>query len=127
MGAGTSIEGAGTGLLLGGEVSVVDLGGLKPHFTVVPQGLFLDAIRDDLSESWRFGAGPELVAYPFVGFDLGVVLERTANDLKPGARLRYFVPFVFVLPYVGVTMIGAEGYPVLETGALLKFPIMLYD
>lgn len=127
VGAATSLDGRGTGLLLGGEASVFDTKGLGPNFTLVPQGFFVDALHDSRSESWRFSLGPELVAYPFVGFDLGLVIERSPDNLGFGARFRYFVPFVLVLPYVGVTVVGSGCGPVLEAGALIKVPLILYE
>jgi hypothetical protein len=128
VGAGTQLDGGGTGLLLGGEFSLFDTAGLGPDlYAFVPQGVFIDALWDRRSSSWRFSAGPELVVCPFVGFDLGAVLERTADDLKFGARFRYFAAFPFVLPYVGVTMVGSVEHPVLEAGALLKIPVPLYE
>jgi hypothetical protein len=127
VGAATHFDGNGTGVLLGGEVSVFDTKGLRSEFTFVPQGLYLDVLRDTHSKSLRFSVGPELVAYPFVGFDLGFVLENTRDELKLGTRLRYFVPFVFVLPYVGFTVTGTEFRTVLESGVLIKVPLILYE
>jgi hypothetical protein len=127
VGAATHLDGNGTGVLLGGEVSVFDTKGLKSDFTLVPQGFYLDVLRDAQSKSLRFSIGPELVAYPFVGFDVGLVLENARDELSLGTRLRYFVPFIFVLPYVGLTITGTEFRTVLESGVLLKVPLILYE
>jgi hypothetical protein len=118
--------GRGTGLLLGGEVSFVDLRSLD-DFNLVPQGGFIDFLHDSQSETWRLSFGPELVACPFVGFDAGLVVELGPRATELGARLRYFMAFVLVTPYVGSTVMFSGQPAIVEAGVLVKIPLSIYD
>lgn len=125
VGAGTRLDGGGTGLLLGGEVSVYHT---RAPFRLFPMGFYLDGLRNRSLDTWRFSAGPELVIYPFVaGFDLGPVVESGHGPLRFGGRVRYFVPFVFLLPYAGVTVMTANRPAVFEAGVLVKLPLILHE
>jgi hypothetical protein len=115
--------GDGTGFLIGGEVSVLDLrhpgdGALNAW------GGYVDFLHDSLSASWRLSAGPEIVFAPGVGFDAGPELELSGAGPHFGMRLRYFAPFVFAAPYLASELMftGRERL-VVEAGLLLKAPI----
>jgi hypothetical protein len=122
--------GEGTSLLLGGEVSIVDM---RRHRTVEwpVLGAYVDVLYDGADETWRGSIGPEFLLYPGIGIDAGFVAESPGEHYehaRAGARLRYFAPALPIIPYFGTTMMfSGEDRVILEFGTLLKVPLLLGD
>jgi hypothetical protein len=132
LGAGWRSEGdhRGLGLLLGGEVSVIDLRRKRISDRVL-FGAYVDGLYDLQAGLARATLGPEM-AVPIgddgfsVGLDAGVALQYDNGGFRWGGRARLFVPFIFFIPYVGHTRIPAAERPATwEFGILLKYPFAL--
>jgi hypothetical protein len=116
--------GSGTGVLVGGELGVLDL---RYPSHAAAFGGYADALYDRESRSFRLGVGPEMVLCPGVGLDAGLLFEGASGGSWLGARVRYFAAFPFVSPYIGETFAFARGHgaPATEIGVLLKYPFEL--
>jgi hypothetical protein len=118
----------GTGLLLGGEASLIALCGGMGIRGLPRGGAYADVLRDQSSKTWRLSAGPEVVVAPFVGVDAGALLELGGPGTRLGMRLRYFAASLVFTPYFGADLFFArESRIALEAGALLKYPILVDD
>ena len=119
-----------TGLLLGGEVSLIDLRGMRTREGWFLGG-YLDTVRDLRAHIFRTSLGPEAIFYKkrfdyAFGVDLGVVGEWNSSQVTWGGRIRAFFPLVFITPYVGFTRLGIhDPANLIEAGLLLKFPAVL--
>jgi hypothetical protein len=114
----------GTNLLIGGEVSVIDL--RRNRDARLRLGAYVDMLRDQSSKTWRWSAGPEILIAPFVGIDAGVIVETGGPASRLGTRIRYFAASFLVTPYFGTDLLfTGENRWVLEAGVLLKYPFLL--
>lgn len=100
------------GLLLGGEISVVNLFDNLWWLGLVGAGR-----RDFGRDDWSVALGPEL-GFAWVGAEALVEYREGAW----GGRFRLVVPMVFGGPYFGISTAGEVRF---EVGALLKFPLGL--
>jgi hypothetical protein len=109
--------------LIGAEASWLRL---RPH-AFLSWGGYLDTTYDTHAALARSSAGPEVIhvgSFPF-GVDLGPLIEWNASRAHVGLRTRFFVPVVFVTPYVGTTLLAlGEKSVSIEAGVLLKYPIL---
>jgi hypothetical protein len=132
LGAGPRWQGGTrrTELRLGGEVSVIDLRGMRRREGWF-LGAYLDTLYDPRAHRGRTSLGPEAIYYRHrfdyaLGVDLGAVAEWDADAVRWGARLRVFLPLAFLTPYVGYTrLFTPEAAGAIEAGLLLKFPAVL--
>jgi hypothetical protein len=111
-------------LLLGGEISYLDM---RRQSAKRFWGGYLDVSYDTHEGLARSSVGPELVFISPVpmGVDLGPLIECNWSQVHIGARARFFVPLVFVTPYVGGFAVGlGEPSGGVEAGVLLKIPIL---
>ncbi len=109
--------GRGTGLLLGGELSVVHwMDGLW-------FGGYVDMLRDFTRRSSRFSAGGE-IGYWLVGMDAGFVHDLSNGT--SGYRVRGLVSVSVVSLYAGGGELfgGGTSTGFVEVGALLKWAII---
>lgn len=129
LGASSRMTDSGShgAFLLGGEVSVLDLRESK----ALHVGGYVDTTYDTEAGLMRSSAGPEFLLLEDslevpMGVDVGPMLEWDPHRVNLGGRARLFVPLVFFVPYLGVTLMGtSERSVTVEGGLLLKFPIPL--
>lgn len=110
--------------LLGGEISYLDM---RNESANSYWGGYLDVTYDTHDGLARSSIGPELMLVSPVpmGVDLGPLIEWNWGQAYIGARARFFVPLLFVTPYVGGFAVGlGEPSVGVEAGVLLKLPIL---
>jgi hypothetical protein len=127
IGVGAALRSQGaSGLLIGGEVSLLRFWGDKNRFL----GLYADYLYDRGVGTHRVSAGPELgLSWRVlsVGLDAGPVLEMDGDRTRVGVRPRLFASFLVFVAYAGETirLTDSEARFATELGVLLKFPIPL--
>jgi hypothetical protein len=127
IGVGAALRSQGaSGLLIGGEVSLLRFWGDRHHFL----GLYADYLYDRGVRTHRVSAGPELgLSWRVlaVGLDAGPVLEMDGDRSRVGVRPRLFASFLVFIAYAGETirLTDREARFATEVGVLLKFPIPL--
>lgn len=117
-------------LLLGGEISLIDLRAMREDRGFF-FGVYVDALYDLRAQRLRTSVGPEFVRmlkrHDFAwGLDLGPAAEWGEGTVRWGGRVRAFLSWAVVSPYVAFTQLFTHGpASLVEAGLLLKFPFML--
>src|SRR5262249_40259615 len=116
-----SIEG-GSGVLFGGEVSLVYCDTARYFWG----GGYVDVLRDFSARATRFSTGPEFGWGP-IGIDLGYLGQGGSGGYSNGFTGRFLLTAVFVTAYArwGHLFDDPRERNFGEFGALLKIPIRL--
>ncbi|MFT7580290.1 MAG: hypothetical protein ACI9MR_001959 [Myxococcota bacterium] len=119
VGGGLDLEGDQDGLVVGGEVSIVQL--TKNLW----YGAYLDTLYMSNREVGRTSLGGE-IGLSFVGLEVGYVAEFGGDDTFHGLRLGGVLTLAAVAIYVRGVILGNEAArSTLELGFLFKIPVML--
>ncbi len=115
-------------VLLGAELSVLHIGRDSQRFG---WGGYVDTTYDTHAKLLRSSVGPEVIfmgSSLAVGVDLGPLIEWNDTSSRIGMRARFFIPILFVTPYVGSTGTFVGGNSVsIEGGLLVKYPILIRE